>query len=166
MKIWITTDTHFSHSKMIDFGRPKDFEARIKTNMLKNIGQDDVLIHLGDICIGNDIENSNWFKDILGCKTYLVRGNHDKKSFEWYLSNGWDVAVDRLDMKLFGKNIAFSHAPIAWDGYFDINIHGHFHTIDRRRFEPEWQKVLSGYNKLLSLEENNYQPTLLENFIK
>ncbi len=94
MKIWITTDTHFNHKQLIEYGRPEDFEDKIKKGLLNNVKPEDLLIHLGDICIGNDIENSNWFKNNLSCKTYLIRGNHDNKSIKWYMENGWDAVAD------------------------------------------------------------------------
>jgi len=162
MKIWLTTDTHFSHTQLVEYGRPINFEERIKKNLKAVVKPDDLLIHLGDVCIGNDVENNMWFKDILGCKTYLVLGNHDKKSVKWYMEHGWDVVANRIDMTIGGKRTAFTHKPIAWDGYFDINYHGHFHDTDHRRFEPEFQKVLCAYNHLLSLENTDYKPLLLK----
>lgn len=161
MNIWITTDTHFSHKALVEYGRPKDFELKIKKALKNCVKPDDLLVHLGDVCIGNDAENNNWFKKELGCKTYLIRGNHDTKSINWYLNNGWDVVADRLDIEMFGKRICFTHMPVAWDGYFDINYHGHFHDTDHRRNEPDFNKILCGYNKLISLEKTNYQPVKL-----
>jgi calcineurin-like phosphoesterase family protein len=161
MKIWLTTDTHFNHKALIEYGRPVDFEEQIKKKLKQSVKPEDLLIHLGDVCIGNDIENNNWFKKELGCKTYLLRGNHDRKSFNWYFNNGWDVVADRLDMELFGKKMCFTHIPVAWDGYFEINYHGHFHDTDHRRNEPEFNKILCGYNKLISLEMTKYSPVLL-----
>jgi len=102
----------------------------------------------------------------LKCKTILVLGTHDNKTINFYLSNGWDFACERFDFKMFGKRIAFTHMPIAWDGYFDINLHGHFHNTDYRRNEPDFNKVISGYNKLISLEFTNYQPLNLRKIIK
>lgn len=161
MKIWLTTDTHFNHKALIDYGRPVDFEDKIKKALLQSVKSDDLLIHLGDVCIGNDKENNNWFKDNLKCRTYLLRGNHDGKSIAWYLDNGWDVCADRIDIEMFGKNMCFTHIPVAWDGYFDVNYHGHFHDTDHRRNEPDFNKVMCGYNKLVSLEQTNYQPIKL-----
>lgn len=161
MNIWITTDTHFSHKQLVEYGRPADFEEKIKKGLIRNVKKDDLLIHLGDVCIGNDIENNNWFKKELGCRTYLVRGNHDNKSISWYIKNGWDVVADRLDITMFGKRMCFTHMPVAWDGYFNVNYHGHFHDTDRRRNDAEFSKIMSGYNKLISLEASNYQPIKL-----
>ena len=162
MKIIITTDTHFGHKQLIEYGRPKDFEVKIKKALQQVVTSDDLLIHLGDVCIGDDIEHNNWFKNRLGCRTHLIRGNHDCKSIKWYLENGWDSVADRMDIEMFGKKMCFTHMPVAWDGYFDVNYHGHFHDTDHRRFEPEFNRVLSGYNKLIALEDTNYKPIVLK----
>jgi len=165
MKIWIITDTHFNHNILVQYGRPSNFEQVIKINLEKEVKEDDILIHLGDICIGKDKENSNWFKDNLKCKTWLIKGNHDNKSNNWYLNNGWDVVVDRMDFKFNGKRICFTHIPVSWDGYFDLNIHGHLHDTDIRRHKDDITK-LNGYNKLIAIEYTNYKPVLLKTLIK
>jgi len=162
MKIWLTTDTHFSHEALVAFGRPEDFECKIKNALRRNVKPGDLLIHLGDICIGADSENSNWFKEELGCRTILVKGNHDRKTIHWYLNNGWDAVVDRFQFEMFGKRIAFTHIPIAWDGSFDINIHGHMHDANGHHANIVTRK----FNKLLALEYTDYQPVLLKNFIQ
>jgi len=166
MKIFVITDTHFNHKQLIEYGRPKDFEEKIKENLKKVISEKDLLIHLGDICIGKDKENSNWFKENLGCKTFLVKGNHDGKSFSWYLENGWDSVSERMDIKRYNKRIALTHAPIAWDGYFDVNLHGHFHDTDGRRQTDFDEKIMSGYNKLLAMEYTDYKPLLLKSLFE
>lgn len=69
----------------------------------------------------------------------------------------------------FGKRILFSHRPQKDDGGFDINIHGHFHNNLNPSLENKEEKkllsILTKKHKLLSIEENNYQPVLLEKFI-
>lgn len=163
MKIWITTDTHFSHKKLIGLCRSEDFEYRIKHFLEMYVSKEDLLIHLGDVCIGDDTKNNNWFKQNLKCKTYLIRGNHDKKSISWYLENGWDSVSDRLDIEMFGKKMCFTHIPVADDGSFDVNFHGHFHNTDHRKNEPEFNEILCEKHNLIALELTNYQPILLDN---
>jgi calcineurin-like phosphoesterase family protein len=165
MKYLITTDTHFNHEILKKYcGRPENVDEIIRLKLTKAINKDDILIHLGDVCIGNDVENNEWFKT-LPCKKLLIKGNHDSKSNSWYISHGWDFVCDRMDIEIYGKRLSFTHAPIAWDGYFDLNIHGHFHNTDHRRFEPEFNKILSGYNKLIALENTNYEPVDLKSLI-
>ena len=163
---WLTTDTHFGHTAMLEYcGRPDNFSEKIINNLTKAVKPNDILIHLGDICIGNDREWNEKLRSVNG-KHWLVRGNHDKKSNSWYLDNGWDMVCDQFRDKYFGEIIMFSHKPVVWDGEYDINIHGHFHNSDHRRHEPELLSIENGYQKLLALEYTNYQPVSLEKFIK
>ena len=164
MRVWLTTDTHFGHEALeVYCGRPNDVADKI-FNGFRNIGKDDMLIHLGDVCIGGD----EYWHDKLsktGGKRILVKGNHDRKSNHWYLTHGWGFVCDSFDMTYKGRKIKFSHIPIAWDGYYDLNIHGHFHNSDYRRQEKELLFIKNGYQKLLALEYTNYQPVLLDGFI-
>lgn len=166
MKIWIITDTHFGHEKLVQYGRPVGFTEKILQNLYP-IQKGDVLIHLGDFCIGDDEGwHHDYFKTLpIGVKNWFIRGNHDHKSNSWYLDHGWNVVCEYLSLEMFGKKILFSHKPMAWDGEYDINIHGHFHDTDHRRFEGEFLKIKNGYQKLLALEKTNYQPVLLRTFI-
>lgn len=162
MRIWLVSDTHFGHKRIIEYGRPEDFEQKIKTNLLESVKPEDLLIHLGDVCIGGDKEHSNWFKDNLGCKTLLVRGNHDSKTLSWYMNNGWDMMADRYDLRFCGKKLSFSHEPLLWDHTFDINYHGHLHTIDFKKVRKDGSLLDYGRNILVSMEMSNYKPMLLK----
>jgi calcineurin-like phosphoesterase family protein len=82
-QLWISSDTHFNHKNIIKYGRPEDFEEQIKDG-LKDISGNDILIHLGDVCIGKDAENNEYLSNIKG-KHILVKGNHDNKSTNFYL---------------------------------------------------------------------------------
>lgn len=178
MNYYLTTDTHFNHTKMIEYcNRPENFEDIIIENILKVVKDDDILIHLGDICIGKDEEN-HIFIQSLKCKKILVKGNHDNKSNQWYLEHGWDFVCDKFYMKFEGKIICFSHTPQKDNGDFDINIHGHFHNalprLLRGEYVVEGEKErnhhdlsnLTDKHKLLALEYTNYKPVELKSFIK
>lgn len=178
IKIWIITDTHFGHAAMVPYcGRPIDFGEKILKN-LNVVGPDDILIHLGDFCIGNDLIWHQMFMERVKGKKWLVRGNHDHKSNSWYLANGWDFVGDKFLNKFFGKNILFSHAPTKDVGLFDINLHGHFHNSLHRLLEGKFivdgekernevdLAALTPKHKLLAIENTNYQPVLLDKFIK
>ncbi len=79
MRIWLTTDTHLGHDKIIEScGRPENHEEIILKE-LSLIPKDCLLIHLGDVCIGND---RHWHQEIFNATKHcrrriLVRGNHD-----------------------------------------------------------------------------------------
>lgn len=161
-KIWLITDTHFGHDKMIQYcNRPEDFSSIILNNLLKMVQPDDLLIHLGDICIGQDVL---WHErlNVIPCKKILVRGNHDHKSDSWYMSNGWDFVCTSFINRFEGKNILFSHAPLPISNN-DFNIHGHLHNGTHHE---DIFGLLTDKHILLSIENTNYKPVLLETLIK
>jgi len=163
MKYWIITDTHFGHAKCREYcDRPIDCDERMIDN-LRDIKETDVLIHLGDICIGNDAE---WHKRLdtnVSCRKWLVKGNHDSKSASWYMGHGWDMVCRQLWIKRFDKKICFTHVPIADSGY-DLNIHGHFHNSDHRRHEPELSAI-SNHKHRLVMVEHTYAPIALQDIV-
>ena len=60
-KVFFTSDTHFYHGNIIRFcNRPfKDAEMMNETiisNWNNTIGQDDIVFHLGDFCLGGSAE--------------------------------------------------------------------------------------------------------------
>ena len=138
MKIFLCSDTHFGHTKLIEYcHRPIDFGTKI-LKALEVIGKNDMLIHLGDFCIGNDKDwHKDFFKVLKTQRVILVRGNHDNKSDSWYYDNGWDFVCKTFTAKHFGKKILFSHIPQRriTHGNYDINIHGHYHNADHRKRE-------------------------------
>lgn len=157
MRYFLTTDTHFNHAKMQEYcGRPPDFEQRIQRGF-KRLQAGDILIHLGDICIGQETEMHEKYIMPVPAKKILVRGNHDKKSSSWYMEHGWDWVCNSMSLKRAGKKILFSHFPHCWDGYWDINIHGHFHNTNHRVHEADLNRDLLAGQLLLALEYNNYQ---------
>ena len=166
MKIWLITDTHFNHTMLIEKGfRPANFEERIEKNIKSSVKEDDILIHLGDICMGRDGLVHEEIISKINCKKWLVRGNHDGKSDQWYIKNGWDFVGKRIYLKKFGQNITLSHKPVEYDHWYTINIHGHFHDNDHRTYEPELIAISNDKQKLLAIENTNYCPVLLEKFI-
>lgn len=151
---------------MLEFGRPKGFETLIMDNLRKNVKNDDLLIHLGDFCIGGDLLWHTFFHNNLPLtKKWLIRGNHDKKTNSWYLAHRWDFVGESIRDNLFGEKIVFSHIPIADDGTFTANIHGHFHNSDHRSREPELKALYTNKHQLIAIENTNYQPVLLNTLI-
>ena len=175
MNIWLTTDTHFGHDKMLEYcGRPKDHSERI-LKALYRIPTEDLIIHLGDVCIEKDEYWHNCLRNL--SNKILIIGNHDRKSYNWYLEHGWKFVAEQFIWNYLGKRILFSHIPLKNDGQFDINIHGHFHNTLKRMREQKWVTpdeearnkgvidILTPKHKLLALEFTNYQPVLLKTFL-
>jgi len=162
MNYWIITDTHFGHEKMYEYcDRPVGFEEKILRSM-SVVGVYDIVIHLGDVCIGNDDDWHRRFKlSITGAKRWLIRGNHDRKSNSWYHDRGWDFVGDRIDLSVFGKKIILTHAPVFEEGEY-TNIHGHFHNKPGR---PQEGEPYDERNKLFYIE-HDYKPIKLRNLVE
>ncbi len=170
IKYYLTADSHFGHKHLIKWGRPEDFMEKILSNMENNIEKDGVYIHLGDICMGRD---SYWHKELISklfpsTKKWLIKGNHDKKSDSWYMSNGWDFVAENITIKKFGLEIIFSHIPVDVRNMGDdvLNIHGHFHDSDFRKHEPHLAEILCDRNLLVAQEYLNYTPITLHSFLR
>jgi len=153
-KIWIISDMHLYHKNMINNHiRPSNYQQLIMDNLEKVVGENDILIDLGDITWTSKLDDR--FLS-LKCKKILVKGNHDKQSNFWYMSHGYDFACNSFTLSFAGKNILFTHKPIYLvSDLFDYNIHGHLHDQDN----------LTDFNYLISLERNGYKPELLDTIV-
>ena len=97
-KVFFTSDTHFYHGNIIRFcNRPfKSVEMMNETiisNWNNTVGQDGIVFHLGDFCLGGSAE---WSKilDRLNGKIYLIMGNHDLKNIrQGYINRFEHVAM-------------------------------------------------------------------------
>jgi calcineurin-like phosphoesterase family protein len=157
-KIWLTTDTHFGHDKLVDWGRPNDFTDKTIKGYDTYIKPEDTLIHLGDYELGNPIDMSKW-----GRSRILIRGNHDRKSEGYYLDCGFTSVCNAMVLTKYGLNMYLTHIPRElWDS-IDLCIHGHFHGNSHRMGEHEGFYGEKYYE--VALEKTNYQPITLENAI-
>ena len=164
MNIWLTTDTHFNHQNMIEYcGRPKGYEKKIEKG-LHQIPPEDLLIHLGDVAWHDQETAHNRYIVPLRGKKWLIKGNHDKQSNQWYINHGWDFVAQQIIDRYFGKIVVLSHLPIEDRGY-DLNIHGHFHNAEKDKYEPYLLAIKNNKQKLLALEYTNYLPVTLKSLI-
>ena len=173
MKYYLITDTHFGHEMLVrNKHREIGYEDKILNNLRKKSG--DVLIHLGDICIGKDEE---WHLRLMDAtsgfkRKILVRGNHDNKSYSWYYDHGWDFVCETMRMRFRGKEIVFSHMPIIAENIetqpylkVDKNIHGHSHgagSYSHRAIDG----YEAGFNFDCAVDTNNFDVISLESIIK
>lgn len=166
MKYHLISDTHFNHTKLKEWGgRSGDWQDTIWKG-LRAVPAEDTLIHLGDICIGNDQQIHEWGIQELKCKKILVRGNHDHKSASWYSDHGWDFVCDGLHMEFMGETLLFTHRPMHPDMWrFTHNIHGHTHgNMHRAEEYSEWYS--KDYHIDISPELTGYRPILLTTLLK
>ena len=170
MKIFATSDSHFGHARLVELtGRPSDFGDRLLASVAKNSG--DLLIHCGDFAIGKDEEHINAFMEAAkGFKRkVLVKGNHDKKSYSWYLSHGFDHVCESMVMELFSKMVLFTHIPMRahWPAMIPIvrNIHGHLHGNNHRQAHKDLALYDPSYHYDLAPELHDYQIVSVEKIL-
>lgn len=159
-RIWLTTDTHFNHRKMIEKGfRPHDFEAQIIMNWNRLVNPCDIVVHLGDVIVGRERELMFYNESLNGVKT-LVRGNHDQgRTFSFYIDHGFAMVCDALRF----DDVLLTHEPTRESpvgSEWTMNIHGHLHADGHRNAEFD----LKPHHALLALEETNYCPVELQVF--
>lgn len=159
--IYVTTDTHFNHKSIIQLAdRPINFESKLRASF-SSLTKEDVLIHLGDICMGKSLAVHESEIIPIKAKKILVLGNHDPKSVGWYLEHGWDFVCESFTNKYFGVKVKFTHKPVPWDGDFDVNLHGHLHNLSHRS-----EVKTNGLNYLVSLEKIGYSLISLEHILE
>lgn len=164
MNYHLISDTHFNHIKLEEWGgRSGEWQEKLWQG-LRGIAKEDVLIHLGDICIGNDAEIHQNISE-LQCRKILVLGNHDKKSKQWYMEHGWDFVCDSLELIYMGHYLFFSHRPSPQMWHFTNNIHGHTHG-NSHRSEEYLEYYDSQYHVDISPEIVGYKPLRLDTLLK
>ena len=134
-KVFFTSDTHFYHGNIIRFcTRPfKDVEVMNETiisNWNNTVGQDDIVFHLGDFCLGGSAE---WTKilDRLNGKIYLIMGNHDLKNIRQGYIDRFEYVAMQMHIEIGKQKIYLNHYPfLCFDGgYKDVwQLFGHVHT--------------------------------------
>lgn len=130
-KVFVTADTHFGHSNIIDFEhefRPfasieaHDKEIIARWNAVVQL--DDTVWHLGDVFFG---KNGHWPLAQLNGYKRLVLGNHDHYPLEVYQQyfNAIHGAAER-------KHCLLTHVPVHPGQFhrYAKNIHGHLHHLE------------------------------------
>jgi calcineurin-like phosphoesterase family protein len=164
--VWIVSDTHFHHDKIINHCyRPKNHEE-LQFNHLKRLKENDILLHLGDVSFSKIEEAHEKYIKPLKCKKWLVLGNHDTKSVSWYVKHGWDFVARDFTTLFMGKLIIFSHRPLKVGGNI-INVHGHLHNLERDILKAYPDEYLEERDRhiLISPEYNRYRPVKLKTIL-
>ena len=166
LNYYLITDSHWGHDRCYkEWGRPKGYEDLMIRNIMATVTSEDILIHMGDLFFGNDAMWVGRLAAINPFKMWLIYGNHDKKSYTWYLTHGFDVVCESILLNIYGKRILLSHVPIQDFGQYDINVHGHFHDIDPIHHEPELVAIKNKKHFLLAMEDTKYQPLSLRRIV-
>lgn len=184
-RVFFTSDSHYSHSNLCratsnwsDVTKTRDFNSldhmndTIVNGINNRVGENDVLIHLGDFSFGG-FENIGEFRSRILCKNiHLILGNHDhhidrnKGGVQDLFESVNHYAVLELRRPGAGKemerySIVLCHFPIAsWDSMNQgrIHLHGHVHL------EPQ-NKIAAGRAMDVGADGNELVPYSLDEIL-
>ena len=170
--IFFTSDTHFGHSKIIDYcKRPfSSIEEHDKTliqNWNNTVGQDDTVFHLGDFAYGNSQFIANIIKQLNG-NIILIKGNHDLRNMNPTLYNIFSDVVYQARILIDKQTVYLNHFPFLCFDHGDINLYkdnysiqlfGHVHSGPLTSSEDVNRlNILFPTQYDVGIDNNNYTP--------
>lgn len=157
---FVTSDHHFGHARIIELaGRPFPSLGAMHGEFIaawnRVVGPEDVVLHLGDLALGNRVESFAVTAALNGRKL-LLPGNHDTISSVYRCSeshkrqtrdlldqHGWEVLPENLIGRRGAHLLLASHYPYRGDSQGEERhgearpvdtglplIHGHTHARD------------------------------------
>ena len=183
-KLFFTSDTHYHHKNIcrgvtswtdgLDATRPFDtleeMDNLIVNNINEIVGQDDILVHLGDWSFGG-FDYVTEFRNRINCDNiYLILGNHDhhiernrqnvqtlfNKTSHYEVLFVTDEDGDDLNYEF-----VLSHFPIV--SWHDMNK-GRFHVFGHVHL-PRNKKVMPGRSMDVGMDGNNLIPYELKEVV-
>jgi calcineurin-like phosphoesterase family protein len=186
-RLFFTSDTHYAHSNICsattkwegasnmtrEFNSLEHMNTTLVNNINNMVGENDILIHLGDFSFGG-FDKIQEFRDRILCKNiHLVLGNHDHhiernkegvqelfSSVQQYLR----LEVRRQLTKSMMEKFTFvcMHYPIA--SHHDMNqgvvhLHGHVHL-------PPHLRIGKGKSLDVGVDGNGLEPISLDEVVK
>ena len=166
MRTLLTSDIHFFHKNIIAYcGRPHTDEYAMNDHIAaawrEQVQPDDRVIVVGDISAGLSGRSTELFSLIgtLPGKKTLIRGNHDHKPNEWYISAGFEAVEDWL----WEDGILFIHKPATAgnDAVLDLRerlepsliIHGHIHSNVNGQIPGHFNVAWDWHGRLIDQDE-------------
>lgn len=145
-KFYFISDTHFNHKNIIKYcNRPFENIDEMNKVFIENwnntVTDFDTIFHLGDVALTSESEMRELIPKLKG-KKILVKGNHDKKSNEFFRNVGFGI-IPENPLKLNKEKLILSHKPLKDteipDGY--VNVHGHTHNNPLHKINPETNEM-------------------------
>jgi calcineurin-like phosphoesterase family protein len=187
-RLYFTSDTHYNHSNICTatttwvgaenltrkFNALNHMNDALVNNINEVVGENDVLVHLGDWSFGG-FEKISEFRNRIICKNiHLTYGNHDhhirnnKEDIQEIFSTTQDyLFLDVRRPSKDGKGVmdkysfVCMHYPIAsWDSMNDgvIHLHGHVHL-------PPNLRLGEGKSLDVGVDGNNLHPMSLDEIL-
>jgi calcineurin-like phosphoesterase family protein len=155
-RVFVISDTHFGHKRIIEFeaaARPfatiEDHDRELVARWNAVVTKRDTVWHLGDVFFGKDGHKA--LGELNGYKR-LVLGNHDHYSLAVY---------QQYFAKIYGaaeyRHCILTHVPIHENQMYryEKNVHGHMHS--KSIPDPRWVCV--------SAEHTGLAPILMDTVI-
>lgn len=148
MKTFMIADTHFGDKNIMDFEqRPFKTVEEMNETIIKywnnTVSPEDTVYLIGDVGDVSIVKHLNGHK-------FLIKGNHDTKSNNFYRMNGFEEVYDKPI--IIDNFYILSHEPIYVNETMPYaNIFGHVHK------NPIY-KTVSKRGYCVSLERINYTP--------
>lgn len=170
--IFFTSDTHFGHSKIIDYcKRPfssiEEHDKALIQNWNNTVGQDDTVFHLGDFAYGNSQFIANIIKQLNG-NIILIKGNHDLRNMNPALYNIFSDVVYQARILIDKQTVYLNHFPFLCFDHGDINLYkdnysiqlfGHVHSGPLTSSEDiNRLNILFPTQYDVGVDNNNYTP--------
>lgn len=127
--IWLTADTHFSHTRIIDLaGRPfrdaEDMNDALVANWNAVVAPDDTVYHLGDVALGK-LDESLPVIDRCNGRKVLIIGNHDRifrDNKPAYIERFWPIYAQHFtsmhdELVLRALQVRLAHLPYDGDSH-------------------------------------------------
>ncbi len=149
MKVWVTSDTHFNHDRIVELShRPfsdiTEMNEHIISKWVERVGPQDIVYVLGDFAYPYKHHGHVTFEELaarLPGTKHLIIGNHDRETMKggegvkvrdhWM----WGSTQEYLEFKYGKSRWVFCHYPFetwrnAHHGWY--MLHGHCHGTLRR----------------------------------
>lgn len=171
-KIFVTSDTHFGHSRAFiyeprGFHSVEEMDNAIIQRWNEVVSNEDEIYHLGDVMLNDNDHGLKCLQQLNG-KIHLVCGNHDsnnRRALYTTCSNVIEV-VDALRLNYKGYHFFMTHYP-CFTGNLEkeslkqctCNLFGHTHQ--KTNF---YQDIPFMYH--VGVDSHNCTPVLLDDIIK
>lgn len=137
--VFLTSDSHFSHSNIITFcNRPfasvEEMDQTLIDNWNKVVGSNDYIFHLGDFCFKGSQRWDELLNQLNGHK-FLILGNHDMSRIKDGAMYKFDWVGMQAYLTIGGRTIYLNHYPfLCYGGTYRseenavIQAFGHVHS--------------------------------------
>ena len=171
--IWLTSDTHFNHDKDFvwkarGFANVHEMNETIIQNWNKVVKPDDIVYHLGDVMLGQDLQAGLRMIARLNGEKYLAYGNHvtDARLKAFGVNHFFKDIQMGYRIKGPGKRICIlTHYPTVTANGEDtrvLSLYGHTHQTTN--FFDDGTGIRK-YMYHIGVDSHNCTPVNLEDVI-